>query len=65
MEEILKEVRQLKKQVYGEGGAFAPGFFRIPTSLRPGAEPGEFCYEGGKLKVVAPDGSVKTFSPDA
>lgn len=64
-DEILKELRQLRSRLFGEDSAYQPPALRLPSSLRPGAEAGEFCFEGGKLKIVAADGSIKTFSPDS
>lgn len=64
IDETLRELRQLKSKILGEDEPFRPGRLRVPKSLRAGAEAGELAYEDGKLKIVAPDGTVKTFSPD-
>lgn len=63
MDDLRKELRQLKRRLFGQE-PLDPRYLKIPGSLRNGAEPGEFCYEGGKLKIVAADGTVDSFSPD-
>jgi len=64
VERSMREARAAYSRVAGDK-VLSPRYLKIPTSFRDAPEPGDFCYDAGKLKIIAADGSIKTFSPDA